>query len=97
MDWRDGISVLADSAVGFHAQKVEAAAAGAITVTEGTARISALRAASGLAGLVRILDGGSEVWAVGDGEVHIFNTPLRVDTSLVLDFPGAGSAWVVFE
>jgi hypothetical protein len=81
---------------GFRAVQVTAAAAGDVTVKASSGAVAAIRTGSGLTSSVIVKDGTTEVWRVSADTRDLFGVPVNFATSIVLEFAGAGDAWVVY-
>ena len=75
---------------------MSAAAAGDVQVKAGKGAVAAIRTGSGLTNSVIVKDGTTEVWRVPAGGSDVFAIPVRFAESIVLEFQGAGDAWVVY-
>jgi hypothetical protein len=80
------------SDAGFTWKKVVAAAAGDQQVKAGAGQVLALQ--SDAAEVVFLKDGAAQAWKSGN---FILNQPLNCANSIVVNFAGAGAAWILYR
>jgi hypothetical protein len=81
---------------GFKPEHVEAAAAGDVTVKASSGQVAAIRAGAGLVSSINLKDGATEVWQLAPDTRDLFGVPLNFGESIVINFPAAGEAWIVY-
>lgn len=73
--------------------KVTAAAAGDVTVKSGPGKVALL--VNDSAATIMLKDGANQAWKVGD--FISYGCPLKCNTSIVVNFSAAGTAWILYQ
>ncbi len=81
------------SPAGWTRAKVTAAAAGNVTVKAGPGKVALL--VNDSTATIMLKDGANQAWKVGD--FISYGCPLKCNTSIVVNFSAAGTAWILYQ